>query len=130
MRVGIPREIGLGERRVAATPETTKRLLKLGFEVVVERGAGELASFQDADYEAAGATTESDPAAVWAADVVLKVRPPEALPPSPDGEGRHEADLLREGGLLISFVWPAKNPELLARLVSRKATVLAMDLTA
>ncbi len=127
MRVGIPREIGLGERRVAATPETTKRLLKLGFDVIVERGAGELASFQDADYEAAGATLSDDPAEVWASDVVLKVRPPEPLPSS-SGEGRHEVDLLREGGLLISFVWPAKNPELLARLVSRKATVLAMDL--
>jgi NAD(P) transhydrogenase subunit alpha len=123
MRVGIPREIGLGERRVAATPETTKRLLKLGFEVCVERGAGELASFQDADYEAAGAALADDPAAVWASDVVLKVRPPEAMP-----DGRHEADLLREGSLLVSFVWPAKNPELVARLAGRRATVLAMDL--
>mgnify|MGYP002624433235 CR=1 FL=1 len=55
MRVGIPKEVGLGERRVAATPDTTRRLVKLGFEVVVEAGAGELASFQDADYEGAGA---------------------------------------------------------------------------
>src|SRR5688572_1222201 len=100
MRVGIPREIGLGERRVAATPETTKRLLKLGFDVLVERGAGELASFQDADFEAAGASLSDDAAEVWASDVVLKVRPPEPLPPSSSGEARHEADLLREGGLL------------------------------
>jgi NAD(P) transhydrogenase subunit alpha len=123
MRVGIPREIGLGERRVAATPETTKRLLKLGFEVIVERGAGELASFQDTDFEASGASITDDVAEVWSSDVVLKVRPPEA-----NADGTHEADLLREGSVLVSFVWPAKNPELLARLSARKATVLAMDL--
>ncbi|HTJ83088.1 MAG TPA: hypothetical protein VL400_15310, partial [Polyangiaceae bacterium] len=123
MRIGIVREIGLGERRVAATPETTKRLIKLGFDVVVESGAGELASFTDADFEAAGAVIEKEPAKIWGeADVLLKVRPPEAPP-----EGPHEVDLLREGATLISFIWPSKNPELLARLSTRKATVLAMD---
>ncbi len=123
MKVGIVREIGLGERRVAATPDTTKRLLKLGFEVLVEKGAGELASFGDADYEGAGAKLAEDAKEVWRdAQIVLKVRPPEALP-----SGEHEADLLTEGGTLISFIWPSKNPELLARLSARKATVLAMD---
>src|SRR5512139_2740429 len=123
MRVGIPREIGLGERRVAATPETTRRLILLGFDVLVEPGAGELASFQDTDYEAAGATIASNATDVWAeSDIILKVRPPEPL----EGGG-HEADLLREGATLISFIWPSKNPELLARLTTRKATVLAMD---
>jgi NAD(P) transhydrogenase subunit alpha len=124
MKVGIVREIGLGERRVAATPDTTKRLLKLGFEVVVESGAGELASFQDSDYEAAGATIGDSAASVLGeADIVLKVRPPGARPD--DG---HEVDLMREGATLISFIWPSKNPELLARLSARKATVLGMDL--
>ncbi|NUO52431.1 MAG: Re/Si-specific NAD(P)(+) transhydrogenase subunit alpha, partial [Polyangiaceae bacterium] len=123
MKIGIPREVGLGERRVAATPETTRRLILLGFEVMVEPGAGELASFQDTDYEAAGATIATNAAHVWSdVDVVLKVRPPEPL----EG-GTHEADLLREGATLISFIWPTKNPELLARLSARKATVLAMD---
>jgi NAD(P) transhydrogenase subunit alpha len=123
MKVGIPREIGLGERRVAATPENTRRLILLGFDVVIETGAGELASFQDADYEAAGATIAADAATIWGTvDVVLKVRPPEPI----EGGG-HEADLLREGATLISFIWPSKNPELLARLSQRKATVLAMD---
>lgn len=123
MKVGIPREIGLGERRVAATPETTRRLILLGFDVVIETGAGELASFQDADYEAAGATIAPDAATIWGGvDVVLKVRPPEPI----EGGG-HEADLLREGATLISFIWPSKNPELLASLSQRKATVLAMD---
>lgn len=124
MKVGIVREVGLGERRVAATPETTKRLLKLGFDVTVEAGAGELASFQDSDYEAAGATIAASAAEVLgAADIVLKVRPPGQRPD--DG---HEVDLMREGATLISFIWPSKNPELLARLAARKATVLGMDL--
>ncbi len=123
MLVGIVREVGLGERRVAATPETTKRLQKLGFDVLVETNAGELASFQDGDYEAAGAKLAATNTEVWAqADIILKVRPP-----GPTPEGAHEADLLREGATLISFIWPSKNPELIARLSQRKATVLAMD---
>ncbi len=123
MRVGIVREVGLGERRVAATPETTKRLIKLGFEVQVESGAGELASFRDEDYEAAGATLAKASRDVWAtSDLMLKVRPPDKT-----ADGDHEADLVREGSFLVSFIWPSKNPELLARLATRKATVLAMD---
>jgi len=123
MLVGIVREVGLGERRVAATPETTKRLIKLGFDVVVEAGAGELASFQDSDYEASGATLSASNTEVWStADIILKVRPP-----GPTSDGPHEGDLLREGATLISFIWPSKNPELIARLSQRKATVLAMD---
>ncbi|MFO0617878.1 MAG: Re/Si-specific NAD(P)(+) transhydrogenase subunit alpha [Polyangiaceae bacterium] len=119
MIVGIPREIGAGERRVAATPETTKRLLKLGFEVKVETGAGELAAFQDSDFVAAGATIEETPEALWqGSDVVLKVRPPTL----------DEVALLREGATLISFIWPRKNPELLAALTARRATALGMDL--
>ncbi len=122
--VGIVREIGLGERRVAATPETTRRLLKLGFEVVVETNAGELASFQDADFVAAGATIADDAIDIWSkADIVLKVRPPARRE-----DGTHEAELIREGATLVSFIWPSKNPELLAMLSVRKATVLAMDL--
>ena len=124
MLVGIVREIGLGERRVAATPETTRRLLKLGFEVVVEEGAGELASFQDADFVSAGATIAASAHEIWTkADIILKVRPPATTE-----DGTHEAELLREGATLVSFIWPGKNPELLALLAGRKATVLAMDL--
>ncbi|MFZ5890821.1 MAG: Re/Si-specific NAD(P)(+) transhydrogenase subunit alpha [Myxococcota bacterium] len=123
MRVGIPREIRPGERRVAATPDTVGRLRKLGFEVSVEAGAGAGASFNDAAYVTAGAQIEPDAQALWSvSDLVLKVQPPEARP-----DGSHEADLLRPGGSLVSFVWPAKNQELLQRLAARKATVLAMD---
>jgi H+-translocating NAD(P) transhydrogenase subunit alpha len=123
MRVGIPKEIRPGERRVAATPDTVGRLRKLGFDVVVESGAGVGASFDDAAYAAAGATIAPGSQAVWAdCDLVLKVQPPETR-----ADGVREADLLCERGVLVSFIWPAKNKELLDRLAARKATVLAMD---
>jgi NAD(P) transhydrogenase subunit alpha len=113
-----------GERRVAATPETTKKLIKLGFEVLVEAGAGAGASFGDDDYQASGARIVADPKALWGdADIVLKVRPPETHP----ALGVSEVDLLKPGATLISFLWPAKNRELIERLNARKATSIAMD---
>ena len=124
MKVGIPKEVHTGERRVAGTPDTVRRLAKLGFESVVEAGAGAAASFPDAAYEEAGATVTEDTASVWAdVDIVLKINPPEEHP----GLGKHEADLLSEGGTLISFLWPAQNEALVQRLAARKATVFAMD---
>lgn len=124
MQVAIPMEVRPGERRVAATPETVAKLIKLGFEVTVESKAGERASFRDSDYESVGGKIEKDTEALWRqADLVLKVHPPELNPKT----NVHEADLLREKGSLISFVWPAKNRELIDRLAARKATVLAMD---
>jgi H+-translocating NAD(P) transhydrogenase subunit alpha len=124
MKVGIPKEVRRGERRVAATPETVARLLKLGFEVVVEKDAGAGASFADAEYEAQGASITADAQRLWQdADLVLKVQPPEHHPEL----GVHEADLLREGGRLVSFIFPAKNQELVQHLARRKATVLAID---
>jgi NAD(P) transhydrogenase subunit alpha len=123
MRIGVPKEIRPGERRVAATPETVARLLKLGFEVAVESGAGAGAAFPDEDYQKVGARIAQSTRDVWAfADIVLKVQPPEQ-----HGDLGHEADLLREGATLVSFIWPAKNKELIEELAKRKATVLAMD---
>ena len=123
MKVGIPKETVEHERRVAATPEHVERLKKLGLEVIVEAGAGERATFLDGDYAEAGATIVRDAAALFGeADLVLKVRPPAPLP-----DGRHEAELLKEGAALIGFVWPAQNQDLLERLAARSATVLAMD---
>ena len=122
--LGVPREIHTGERRVAVVPRMAAKLAKLGFDVVIESGAGQLAAFTDQAYEEAGARIVSDAAKVWGeADLVLKVREPEMNTTL----NRHEADLLKEGARLISFVWPAQNKELLERLVRRKATVLAMD---
>ncbi len=124
IRIAVPREIHSGERRVAATPQSVLRLRKLGFEVAVQQGAGEEIDATDAAYQEAGATVVGDVRKLWSdADIVLKVRPPEQ-----NGDlGVHEADLLREGGTLIGFIWPAQNRDLLNRLVARKATVLAMD---
>ncbi len=124
MKIGIPRETHAGERRVAGTPDTVIRLRKLGFEVLVEAGAGAGACLSDADFTAAGATIIEGAAQLWAAaDVVTKVRPPGVDPAT----GLHEADLLREGGHLICLLFPAQNKELIERLAARKATVIALD---
>ncbi|MCC6428444.1 MAG: Re/Si-specific NAD(P)(+) transhydrogenase subunit alpha [Phycisphaerales bacterium] len=124
MKVIIPKEIRPAERRVAATPQTVMRLCKLGLEVVVQAGAGAAMDLSDAAYQEAGARIESDVRALWSqAGVVLKVRPPEEH----HVLGMHEADLLPENSVLISFVWPAQNRALLDRLCARKVTVLAMD---
>jgi NAD(P) transhydrogenase subunit alpha len=123
MKVGIPKEIYPNECRVAATPDSVQKIVKLGFEVVVETGAGDASSFPDADYTEAGATIAPDARSVLGgADLVLKVRQPIARP-----DGSHEADLFKEGATLIGFIWPAQNKELLDRLARRKLTVLAMD---
>jgi NAD(P) transhydrogenase subunit alpha len=124
MRIGVPREVHAGERRVATTPDVAEKLLKLGFSVAVEAGAGEAANFSDEAYRQAGAEIITDTQALWSSsDIIFKVRAPEQHP----GLGRHEADLLTEGQTLVSFIWPAQNPELMERLAGTKATVLAMD---
>jgi len=124
MLVGIPREVRPGERRVAATPETVQRLAKLGFQVGVEAGAGAAASFSDEEYARAGARIIAAPEELWAAaDIILKVQPPERHPELK----RHEAELLRDRGTLVCFLWPDKNPHLLERLKQRNATVIAVD---
>lgn len=124
MKVGIPKEIYPGECRVAATPDTAKVLQKLGFDVLIESGAGETANFPDNAYEQAECQIIPDANSLWSeADIVLKVRPPQMHPTL----NKHESELLSENGTLISFIWPAQNQELLEQLSSRKATVLAMD---
>ena len=122
--IGVPRETWPGERRVAATPDTAKKLQKLGFKVLVEQGAGAAASFPDAAFKAVGCEVIGDVQSLWEkSDVILKVRPP-----GEHGQLQyHEADLLREGQTLISFLWPAQNQDLVQRLASRKGTVIAMD---
>jgi NAD(P) transhydrogenase subunit alpha len=117
-RIGVPREIFPGEQRVATSPEVVEKLVKLGFAVTVESGAGAAANFSDEAFRAAGADIAPDATKLWsAADVVFKVRPPAAA----------EVGLLREGATLIGFIWPAQNPELMQQLAARKATVLAID---
>ena len=124
LTVGVPKEIAPHEARVAGTPASVARLRKMGIEVVVESGAGLLAGFEDAAYAEAGARVLPTAEEVWReADVIAKVRPPVA---HPEG-GAHEADQLRPGQRLISFLWPSQNKELVERLAAREATVLAMD---
>ena len=78
-RIGVPREIFPGEKRVATVPDVVEKLVKLGFAVAVEAGAGDGANFSDDTYRAAGAQVLPDAAALWAAsDIVFKVRPPSA----------------------------------------------------
>ena len=124
MRIGVPKEVHAGEQRVALTPETAGRIQKLGFEISVEAGAGAAAQFSDQSYRDAGVEVVDDAKKLWAeSDIVLKVRQPEAH----TGLGVDETDLLRNGATLISFIWPAQNPELLEKLNARNATVIAMD---
>lgn len=124
MKIGAPREVHEDETRVAITPETAEQIKKLGFTVAIEAGAGAKAHFSDDAYREAGVEVVDDVKTLWAeSDIVLKVNGPETHP----HECIDETELLREGGTLISFVWPAQNPELLAKLAARKATVMAMD---
>ena len=113
--IGVPREIAAGEKRVATVPEVVEKLIKLGFRVVVEPGAGEAANFPDDAYRAAGAEIAAD---VWvSADIIFKVRAP----------GTGEVARMRAGQTLVGFIWPAQNPELMQALAVRKVTVLALD---
>ena len=113
--IGVPRETYADEKRVATVPEVVEKLIKLGFRVAVESGAGEGAHFTDDAYRAAGAQVVQD---VWAqSDIVFKVRPPTSA----------EVQRLREGATLIGFIWPAQNPDLMQQLAARKLTVLAID---
>ena len=118
MRIGVPREVYSGERRVATTPDVASQLMKLGFDVSVEKGAGSAASYSDAAYAAAGCDIVKTSEELWAAaDIIFKVRAPETV----------EAVLLNESKTLISFLWPAQNPELLKQMTESGATVMAMD---
>jgi H+-translocating NAD(P) transhydrogenase subunit alpha len=120
--IGVPRETAADEKRVATVPDVVARLIKLGFRVAVESGAGEAANFPDDTYRAAGAEVVDDAARLWAsADIIFKVRAPSLS----------EVARMRDGATssttLVSFIWPAQNPDLMQALAQKKATVLAMD---
>jgi len=116
MLIGVTRETSPGETRVAATPTTVAQLLKLGYQVVVESGAGERSSFADEAYAEAGARIGSA-ADAWGADVVFRV----------NGPSIEEVARLRPGATLAALLAPAQNPELLDALAARGVTALAMD---
>ncbi len=124
MRVGIPTEVHPGERRVAGTPDTVAKLIKMGFEVMVQAGAGAGAHLEDEAFEEAGATIVADANALWSgADLVLKIRAPEACPDT----GVDEIERLRQGGWMVCLLQPATNGALIERLAERGATVVALD---
>ncbi|MBF9059933.1 Re/Si-specific NAD(P)(+) transhydrogenase subunit alpha [Rhodobacterales bacterium HKCCSP123] len=119
MKIGAPKEIEPGEARVAMTPDSALQLQKLGYDCVIEAGAGEAAGFTDAAYEAAGVEVVKTAAALWkAADIVTKVRPPTST----------EAKKFREGQLLISFFWPGQNEKLMDAAKTAGTNVIAMDM--
>ena len=124
MKIGIPKEIHDGEKRVATTPDVAKQLIKLGFEVLVESGAGEGSSLSDAAYTEAGVTVVEGPKAVWDdSDIILKVRSLEFN----SSLNSEEVDLLHEKQVIITFLAPAQNPDLLKKLAEKKVTALSMD---
>ncbi|GGY69980.1 Re/Si-specific NAD(P)(+) transhydrogenase subunit alpha [Marinobacter zhanjiangensis] len=124
MKIGVPKEVFPDERRVATTPAAVEKLIRLGYEVAVETGAGEAADYSDDAYREAGAAIALDTTALWKeSDIVLKVRAPMDHP----GTHKHELDMIPEGAHLAGYIWPAQNPELLQRLADRKVTSFAID---
>lgn len=118
MKVGIPSEIFPNELRVAATPKTVKRLQKQGFEVYIQHNAGVKANFSDKEFEDAGAKIVNSAADIYGkSDIVLKVKEP----------SMEEVGLMKEGLVLLSYLWPAQNPDLLKKLAEQKVNAVAMD---
>jgi H+-translocating NAD(P) transhydrogenase subunit alpha len=118
MKVGIPSEISPNELRVAATPKTVKRLQKQGFDVYIQHNAGIKANFSDKDFEEAGAKIVATAADIYGmSDIVLKVKEP----------SMEEVDLMHEGLVMLSYLWPAQNQPLLQKLADKKVNAVAMD---
>ncbi len=118
MKVGIPAEVSQNELRVAATPKTVKRLQKQGFEVYIQKGAGSKANFSDKEFEEAGAKLLDTAAQIYSqSDIVLKVKEPTT----------DEVALMHEGLVLLSYLWPAQNQDLLKVLADKKVNAIAMD---
>ena len=123
MKIAVAKENELGELRVAQVPSTVSRLVKQGFEVLVQAGAGIGAGYDDAAYETAGAKIINDPALLWAeADILLKVQPPGKQ------DGCSEIDWLQPGATLISFLNPWGAPLVAQQLAQRQVTAFSMEL--
>ncbi|MCV2503203.1 MAG: NAD(P)(+) transhydrogenase (Re/Si-specific) subunit alpha, partial [Neisseriaceae bacterium] len=117
MRIGIPKESLAGEKRVAATPVNVNQLLDLGFEVMVEKQAGAGAGFSDAAYKEAGVRVSAKKT-VWNSDIIYKVNAPT----------ESEIASMKKGAILVSFIAPAQNPDLIQALNEKQITVLAVDM--
>lgn len=121
MKIGVPKETVSGERRVALCPESCKKLIKLGAEIVIETGAGLASYFSDDEFRAAGVTIEANTATIFEADMVLKVQPPVAA------GGGHEADLFKSGGIFLTTLYPTRNTDAVKRLAGKSVTAFAAD---
>ncbi len=123
MIIAIPREIRKEERRVALVPETAGQLVKAGFEVRVEAGSGKKAFFPDDAYREVGANVTRESSQVWgAAEILVKVGPPAPR------KGKHEVDMLQEGGAIMGFLDPLGDPMMVRRLADRKVTAFSMEM--
>src|SRR5919106_1950128 len=123
MRIGVPKETAPGERRVALVPESAKKLIQAGYEVMVEAGAGDAAGYPDAAYRDAGATIESDAAALLgSADLVLKVGPPAV-----GAGGRDESGAMRPGAIYLGSLMPLRNHDAVRALAARRVTAFSTD---
>ena len=119
MIIGTPKETAAGEKRVAMTPDSALQLRKLGYECIIQSGAGANAGFPDSAYRAAGVKVAKTAAELWkSSDIITKVRPPKAK----------EVNHLTQGKLLISFFYPAQNPDQMALIAKNNASVIAMDM--
>jgi NAD(P) transhydrogenase subunit alpha len=124
MKIGIPKEVHTGEKRVATTPDVAVLLQKLGFSVAMESGAGAAANFTDQAYAEVGVDIIADTRELWSgSDVVMKVRAPEMN----EALGIDELTLLNKDQVLISFLWPGQNQAMLSTLATIGLTALAMD---
>jgi NAD(P) transhydrogenase subunit alpha len=118
MIVGVPKELSSDELRVAATPNTVNRLIKQGFEVIIEKGAGERSGFSDNEFQKSGAKIVNSSNELYkTSNIVLKVLAP----------GFDEIDLMNPGTVTLSYLWPAQNSELLTKLADKKINAIAMD---
>jgi proton-translocating NAD(P)+ transhydrogenase subunit alpha len=122
MLIGVPKETSAGERRVALVPESAKKLIQAGYAISVEAGAGDAAGFPDSVYRDAGVAMESDPAAVLAADIVLKVNPPTRRE-----AGQDETEWMRPGAIYVGSLMPLRNLEAVQALASRRVTAFSTD---
>ena len=124
MKIGIPKEVFEGEKRVATTPDEAKKLIDLGFDVYLETGAGQNADFSDDAYESAGVTIVNNAKSLWLeVSIVIKVRAPAVYPEL----AINELELIKRHQCLISYIWPAQNEDLMQTLADKQTTVLAMD---
>jgi len=122
MRIVVPRETAPGEQRVALVPESCKKLIRSGYEIAVEAGAGTAAGFSELGYRDAGAAVESDPAALIASgDLTLKVNPPAI------GSGRNEVSWMRPGSIYLGSLMPLRHLEMVRALADRRVTAFATD---